>query len=194
MSSGFAWLAFLVFFSSLSVNLMLQCGLGLAGIARPAAQKLPLFKIAVGFITVLFLWLFFRYILPPLSMGFFGYMLFFPAASLVYTAFEYLLFTVLLKSSPDREDAIFLNDGLLGAALFLTYTISTGFLEAFVMACGFSAGILLTLVVIGEIHRRSGMEAVPKYLSGSPLILISMGLLSLVFSSVAMVFYRILGK
>jgi electron transport complex protein RnfA len=194
MSSGFAWLAFLMFFSSLSVNFILQCGLGMAGITRPAAHKLPLLKTGLGFITVLILWLFFYYILSPLSMGFFGYILFFPVSSLVYCALEFLVFTVLLKNTSDREDSFFLNDGLLGAALFVTYSISSGFLEAFVMICGFSAGMLMTLVIIGEIHRRSEMEAVPKYLRGSPLILISMGLLSLVFSSVSMILYKTLGN
>ena len=193
MNSGFAWYALLAFFSSLSVNLILQCGFGMAGAARPKPHKLPLMKTALGFITVLFLWVFFTYILPPLALGFFGYILFFPVASVVYGACEYLLYTVLLKKAHNREDSVFFNDGLPGAALFLTYNIAGGFIEALLMAAGFSAGLLLVLLIVGEINRRSEMEAVPRFLSGSPLILISMGLLSLVFVSAAMVCYRILG-
>jgi len=193
MSSGFAWMAFLVFFSSLSVNLMLQCGLGMAGITKTMARKLPFVKISLGILTVLVLWIFFTFILSPLALGFFGFILFFPAASLVYLAFEYLLFTVLLKSSPECEDAIFLNDGLLGAALFITYNIAGGFFEAVAMVFGFSAGILLTLLITGEINKRSEMEAVPRFLSGRPLILVTMGLLSLVFGSIALLLLKTLG-
>ena len=192
MSSGFAWLAFLVFFSSLSVNLILQCGLGMAGITRPHVQKVPVLKITLGFITVLLLWAFFSYILSPLTLGFFGYILFFPAASFVYFVLEYLMFTVFLKRTAN-EDSIFLYDGLLGAALFITYNISGNWTEALAMAFGFSAGILLTLLITGEINRRSEMETVPRFLKGRPLILISMGLLSLVFGSIAYIMNGILG-
>ena len=99
----------------------------------------------------------------------------------------------MLKSSPEQEDSIYLNDGLLGAALFLIYNISGSFTEALAMIFGFSAGTLLTLLIVGEINRRSKMEAVPRFLSGSPLILVSMGLLSLVFGSIALIVYRTLG-
>ena len=218
MSSGFAQLVFFVFLSSLSVNLILQCGLGMAGICKltarygssgaahygssgavrygnsGAAQKLPFLKILLGFITVIVLWLFFTYIVSPLSLGFFGYILFFPVVALVYYALEYLLFTILLKSTPECEDSVFLNDGILGAALFFTYNVSGNFLEALAMVFGFSVGSLLTLLIVTEIVRRSEMEAVPKFLAGRPLILISMGLLSLVFTSSALILFRILGN
>ena len=194
MSAGFSWYAILFFFSSLSVNLILQCGLGMAGITKADVNKLPFIKIGIGFVTVLFLWSFFTYILSPLGLGFFGYLLFFPATALVYSLLEYLLFSVILKNTPEREDTILFNDGLLGAALFICYNVSGSFGEAAVMVLGFSAGTLLTLLIVGEINRRSKMEAVPRFLSGSPLILISMGLLSLVFGSIAFILFRTLGS
>ena len=194
MISGFAWLALLIFFSSISVNLILQCGLGMAGIVKPTAQKLPFIKTGIGFLSVLILWSFFTYVLSPFALGFFGFILFFPAASLVYYLLESFFFGILLKSSPDREAAIFFNDGLLGAALFICYNVSGNFIEALAMSFGFSLGILLTLLISGEIRRRSEMEAVPRFLRGSPLILVSLGLMSLVFGSAALVFYRILGS
>ena len=190
MISGIAWPAFLVFFSSLSINLILQCGLGMAGIVRPATPKIPLIKIALGFITILILWLFFAYIVSPLAFGFFGYILFFPAASLVYRALEYLFFDVFAKGTPGRENTILCNDGLLGAALFLTYNIAGEFSGALAMIFGFSLGVLLTLVITAEISRRSEMETVPRFLKGGPLIIISMGLLSMVFGSVAFLIFR----
>ena len=193
MNSAFAWHVLVAFLSSLSLNLILQCGLGMAGVTGSTAQKLPLIKIALGFITVLFLWLFFTYILPPFTLGFFGYILFFPVAALLYSGLEYFVFTVLLKNSPYREASVLFNDGLPGAALFLTYNIAGGFVEALLMITGFSAGIVLLLLILREISRRSEMEAVPRFLRGTPLIIISMGLLSLVFVSVALICYRILG-
>jgi electron transport complex protein RnfA len=186
-----AWLALLAFFSGLSVNLILQCGFGMAGIAVYQGQKLPLIKTGLGFITIIFLWFFFFYVLSPVSMGFFGYLLLFPSASLVYSGFEYLLFSLILKKEPGED--LFFHDGLVGAALFLTVSLSNSFTEAAVLAFGFTAGILLCLLILGEIRKRSGMEAVPKFLRGRPLILVSMGLLSLIFGSAAAVLFRALG-
>jgi hypothetical protein len=81
----------------------------------------------------------------------------------------------------------------LGAALFITLGLAGSFTQAVMLSFGFSAGAALAVLIIGEIRRRSAMEAVPACLRGGPLVLAAMGLLSLVFISVATVFYAVLG-
>ena len=62
-----------------------------------------------------------------------------------------------------------------------------------ILSAGYAAGIALAIKIISEIRLRSEMEAVPKSLQGSPLVLIAMGLLSLVFSAAALMLYQVLG-
>ena len=193
MISHSGWLALLIFFSGLSVNLILQCGLGLAGIVRFRDRKLPLVKTGLGFISVMLLWLFFTYILTPLSMGLFGYILIFPAASLVYSSLEYLLYTLILKRSGEHAEAGIFDDGLAGAALFMALTLSNNIMEAAALSFGFAVSILFSLFILGEIRRRSEIEVVPQFLRGSPLIIISMGLLSMIFGLAAVILFRAMG-
>jgi len=193
MSTGFARLVMLALFSGLSMNLILQCGLGIAGIIKSREQKLPLISTGIGFITVLILWFIFNYLLAPLSLGLFEFILCFPAASLVYCGLEYLVFSIILKNNFTRESSLLFYDGLCGAILFIMINLASGFWEAFAVAFGFSAGIILTLAILSGIYRRSKMEAVPKFLRSSPLLVISMGLLSLVFGSAAVILFRTMG-
>jgi hypothetical protein len=81
----------------------------------------------------------------------------------------------------------------VGAALFIILGLAGSFAEAVMLSFGFSASTALAVLIIGEIRRRSAMEAVPDWLRGDPLILVAMGLLSLVFISAALVFYAVLG-
>jgi electron transport complex protein RnfA len=83
-------------------------------------------------------------------------------------------------------------DGLGAAALFITMNAASRFVEAAVLSAGFSLGLLLSLLILREIRRRSRMEAVPRFLRGSPLVLVSMGLLSLVSGALAVIFFRTL--
>ena len=193
MISHIGWLALLAFFSGLSLNLILQCGLGMAGVIRFKEQKLPLIKTGLCFLSIILLWLFFSYILPPHVMGLFGYILLFPAALLVYSGLDYILFTLILKRGSENGEYGIFNDGLSGAALFMTLTLSNNVMEAMAFSFGFAASILLSLLILGEIRRRSEIEVVPQFLRGSPLILVSMGLLSMIFGSTAIILFRALG-
>ena len=83
--------------------------------------------------------------------------------------------------------------GMAGAALFILLELAGGFAQAAMLSFGFAAGAALAVMIVGEIRRRSAMEAVPDCLRGGPLVLAAMGLLSLVFTSVATVFYAVLG-
>jgi electron transport complex protein RnfA len=187
-------LAALAVFSSLSLNLILHCGLGLrrAVAVRDPDDVSPLLRPGIIFLSVLLLWMVFSYIISPLSSGFFNYVLLFPLSALVYAGWEFFFYRIVLKkvSQPPRT-AVFC-DGLTAAALFLTLHLASGFIEAVVLAFSFAFGVLLAIFILDEIHRRSEMEAVPRFLRGGPLALISLGFLSLIFTSAALIFFRAL--
>jgi electron transport complex protein RnfA len=185
----------LAVFAGLSANLILQCGLGMRGIviSQGAGRKPPLVKLGILFGTILLLWIFFSYIIAPLPLGFFAYILLFPLSALAHSAFEYLTYRFVLKKAVESEGPVNCCDGLCAAALFITLNVAEGFIEALALSLGFVLGILLAFVILGEIRRRSMLERAPAFLRGTPLSLISMGLLSLVFSFAAQIFFRAAG-
>ncbi|MDR1858017.1 MAG: hypothetical protein LBQ69_00945 [Treponema sp.] len=212
MAEGFSRLVMLAVFSGLSMNLVLQFGLGLkelamaentgcagdGGIAETAGKKWFLAGLGILFVTVLLLWLlfsFFRYILP---LGLLEYFLLFPASVLAFSALEFLAHQFALKKNARQEIAFafgntFTGGALAGAALFVTLNVADRLGEAAVLSLGFTCGIALAVGIVGEIRRRSQMEAVPRHLRGGPLALVAMGLLSLIFSSAALMFFEVLG-
>lgn len=188
-----ARLALLMIFSGLSINLILQCGFGLRGIAvvREDLRQL-LMKLGILFVTVLLLWLFFSLLVSRLGLALYEYIIIFPVSALAFFCLDYCLFTLILKKEDSRDSPICFYDGLAGAALFITRGIAENFAEAAALSLGFSAGILFSFVITGEIRRRAVLEKVPAFLRGSPLALVAMGLLSLVFTSAAVMFFRAL--
>jgi len=197
-------LAALAIFSGLSLNLLLTFALGAAGTAGdklPEGQSsrvLPLHQICFLFISVLFLWVVFANIFPPRWRGFFEYFLFFPLSALVCMGLEFLLEQVYLRFLPKLASpvkvfrAFTAYDGLVPAALIITLAVAGNFGNAFILALFFALGNLAAMLILNEIRRKSTLEWVPHNLRGSPLILISMGLLSLIFASAAGLFFKML--
>jgi len=173
------------------------------------------------FISCLILWLFFSVVQSVLFLGFLEYVMIFPVCSLFFAVFEYLARRLVFKTnwkgevisrnrfisdylfinSPSadgdhpqkNEDAASLNGALAGTALFVILGLAGSFAQAAMLSFGFSAGASLAVMITGEIRRRSAVESVPDCLRGGPLVLSAMGLLSLVFISVATVLYAVLG-
>jgi len=222
MHGNFAWFLILAVFSGLSMNLILRFGIGLQqitleedpGQSGDNAKWAFLVWPGIYFISVMFLWLFFTILQSVLFLGFLEYILIFPVSSLFFTVMEYLVRRLVLKIDWRGQvvsgnfiinDYFFIgslmtgavqssfNGAIVGAALFITLGLAGGFAQAAMLSFGFSAGASLAVLILGEIRRRSAMEAVPRCLRGGPLVLVTMGLLSLVFTSLAMVFYAVLG-
>jgi electron transport complex protein RnfA len=190
-------LIFLAVFSGLSSNLVLQFGLGMGGIsAKRDKGGGPLFPFQLGllFAAVLLLWAFFIYIVSPLGLGLFEYVLLFPLSAVVCIGLELLTLRLFprLFSPPPLFNPVSAYEGLAVVSLLLTLHLAVSFVEAAVLSLGFSLGIFLSILILNEIRRRSVMEMVPDFLRGSPLVLISMGLLSLIFSSLTGIFLKIL--
>jgi electron transport complex protein RnfA len=187
----------LAVFSSLSLNLILQFALVIQGMAarQQESYSIPFFQSGVLFVSVLFLWVVFSYILSPLAFGFFEYVLLFPLSALVCMGLELLCTRFLPWIVPHAKmfTAISAYNGLALTSLMLTINLARTFAEAVVLSLGFALGVLLSLFLLQEIRKRSTLEMVPPFLQGVPLMLISMGLLSLIFTSLGALFYKTLG-
>jgi electron transport complex protein RnfA len=172
----------------------------------------------VVFATTLLLWFFFTYALTPSVFGFLESFLILPLTLIVSTVLN-LVFVyffpggkITLKAAVRLERPSFafrrliksagLSGGLFSGSscnglalvsLFMTLRLALTPAEALALTFGFSFGALLAALILREINRRSSLEAVPESLRGAPLTLISMGLLSLIFSSVSAILLRVLG-
>ena len=203
-----AWLLMLAVSAGLSMNLVLQFGFGIREIAlakkgaprgkAPAAASLPV-KLCVFFASILLLWVAFSFARYMLPLGFLEYVLVFPVSLLVFSGWKCLSGRYLSGSPGGSGEGghspwdVFDGGALAGAALFVTLAVAGDIVEALVLSLGFTLGTLLAVAAVAEIRRRAAMEAVPGWLRGAPLALVAMGLLSLVFSSAAMVLFEVLG-
>ena len=199
-------LASLAVFSGLSLNLLIQFALGTASFAassgaagKKAGRVVPYFQLGVLFISVLFLWILFTFIIPPFWNFYSMLFLYFPASVLICMGLESLSRILLNRTLPKFSGivktifpTISAYDGLIPASLILTITLAGTFAGAFTLSLFFSLGNLIAILILNEIHRRSELEWVPAFLRGTPLILISIGFLSLISSAVAIIFLRIL--
>jgi electron transport complex protein RnfA len=186
----------LMIFSGLSLNLILQFGLSLGGAAAVRRrEEISWVPWGVLFLSPLILWGLFSRVPLFLYLGFGEYFLLFPLSVLVCMGLE----KICLLAAPKTRDlpplftSISAYNGMVPAALMLTLRLAVSFAEAVVLALGFSLGALIAVLVPHEIRRRASMEAVPRFLRGRPIVVLSMGLLSLIFSSVAVLFLKALG-
>jgi electron transport complex protein RnfA len=196
-------LAALGVFAALACNLILHFGLGIRALTvEKKDNKIDrafcatrLFEGGTIFLSVLVLWVVFTYLLGPLGLGFFRFILIFPLSVPVCAGFE-----TLLKRFVPRKwgwspvfGTISAYEGLIPTALFLALHTATNTLEAAALAFFFALGILFPAFVLEEIRRRAGFEAVPRFLRGRPLSILALGIMSLVFASVAALFFNALG-
>lgn len=194
----------LAIFSGFSLNLLFQFALGTQGAAGNISQKtengrrLPLSQTGILFLSPLLLWLFFSHLIPGFLQGFAEFFLFFPLSALLCMGLELLGERILAKTSPSRKgmlkvySAFTAYEGLVPASLIITFLAANNFSSAFVLVLFFAAGNLTAMLIIDEIRRRSTLEWVPHHLRGGPLVLITMGLLSLISVSVAGICFRML--
>jgi len=184
----------LAIFSGLSLNLLLHFALGTAGIAAEGEgkRKLPLFQFVIMFVVVLFLWVLFSVIFPSYWFGFSKYFLFYPFSALLCIFFERIGRAVFTSPDSKMFRSITGYEGLVPFSLFLTITLAANFTAAVIVSSFFTLGNLTAILILNEIRRKSALERVPSFIRGSPLILISMGLLSLIFGAAAGIFFMML--
>jgi electron transport complex protein RnfA len=189
-------LVLLLVYSGLTMNLILQCALGIKGVveSKKPIQASTFIKLGVVFFSVVLLWLFFSRVLYSRVSGIFIYALVFPVSYMVYDGLEYVLFRYIFKKYGDDETFICFPGGITAVAVFICLNIAGGFLEALILSFGFTAGIIFVNVIVREIRKRAALEKVPVFLRGKPLVLITMGMLSLVFSTASLLLFRMIGS
>jgi len=194
----------LIIFSVFNMNLLLQCALGLSGAvsSKNNDKILTLIKLSIVFLSVILLWLIFSRIISSIVSWIVIYVLLFPVSYIVYDGLEFLLFRYIIKKDTEDKysidkssiDECFISfpGGITAVAVFICINIANIFLEVVILSFGFTAGILLVSLIIIEIRKRAALEEVPSFLRGNPLVLISMGMLSLVFSVGSLLLLRMI--
>jgi electron transport complex protein RnfA len=177
------------------MNLLLQCALGIKGVceSKNPGRLTNLIRTGIIFIASILIWILFSRIISSIIHGIFIYVLLFPVTSLVYNGLEHVVFKILLKHENDNDFSISFPEGITAAAVFICMNIANSFLETLTLSFGFAFGAYLVFIILGEIRRRAVLEAVPQFLRGKPLVLISMGMLSLVFSVSSLLLFRMIG-
>jgi len=192
----------LFIYSAFTLNLLLQCGLGIKGAVEAnhgsGDWTDPLnvhtyIKSGIVFITVILLWFFFSRVFHSILPGIYLYILLFPVSFIFYDALEYVIFRYVVKKENPDERMINFYGGIIAVAAFLCINISKNFLETIVLSLGFTTGIFFVKLIIREIRRRAALEAVPLFLRGKPLVLITMGMLSLIFTAASLLLFRMIG-
>jgi len=116
VATGAARLAMLAVFSGLSMNVILQFGFGLKGIAfeKTIRKKELLAGSGVFFSTVMLLWLIFSFARSVLFLGFLEYVFLFPFSFLVFSVLDYLMQRLIMRrfitqKTAGRNETTFLS-------------------------------------------------------------------------------------
>ncbi|QQO07953.1 hypothetical protein [Breznakiella homolactica] len=184
----------LALFSGLSLNLLVQFGMGIRNVLdrRPETTRSILHQCLLVFGTVIVIWLVFSFILSPLALGILESVLILPLSMLSYLGLRKVTGGIPFFQQGDTQETLLGTSGLPVAASYFTIHLAVSFGEVLVLALGFCLGYLCAACIVKEIDKRSNIETVPPFLRGAPLMFISMGLLSLIFSSVAAVLFNAL--
>jgi len=182
----------LFIYSGFTINIVLHCGLGISGMveSKYTLNKAAFIKLSIIFSSIILIWLFFSEIVFSLFSGIFVYVLLFPVSAVLYNGLEYFIFTYLYKK--DSEAFVNFPDGIVAVSVFICINIANNLPEAIMLAFGFTFGIFIVNLIVGEIRRKAELEAVPVFLRGKPLVIIAMGMLSLVFTAASLLFFRMI--
>ncbi len=186
-------LAMLAVCSGLSLNSLFQFALNFRGPDPAHAQgggTLPL-RAAALFISSLLPWFLMSYVVAPLALGAIEPLVLYPATALVCSCASKIL-RPLENESSYSPSAWNSYDGLALFSAFITLRLATFIPEALVVAAGLALGHLAATGILRRISSRSSIEPVPAFLRGTPLLMISAGLVSLVSSFAAAILLRAL--
>ena len=169
-------------------NILLAYFLGLCpfiGVSREirAAFGLGIAVIFVLTCTVLLNWIAYHYILVPLNLEFFRFILFI----IIIAAFVQLVEMVIERYSPFlyQQLGVFLplitvNCAILGAALFMVIR-DYSFIVTIGWGLGSGTGWFLAIMAMAGIRQRLAHDRIPRGLQGPGITLIIAGLMSLAF-------------
>jgi Na+-transporting NADH:ubiquinone oxidoreductase subunit E len=181
--------AFIVFVSAIfTQNILLSYFLGLCpflGVSREIKTSFGL-GIAVIFVmtsTCILNWLAYHYVLEPLNLLFFRFILFI----IIIAAFVQFVEMVIERFSPFlyQRLGVFLplitvNCAILGASLFMVIR-NYSFLTTIGYGLGSGIGWFLAIIAMAGIRQKLANEHIPEGLQGPGIALIIAGIMSLAF-------------
>ncbi|GHU39699.1 hypothetical protein FACS1894190_05440 [Spirochaetia bacterium] len=185
-------IASLAVISGFNLNLVLTFALGVeqihSNVEKPNLGKILLLWISL-FLSNFAIWLMWTYIFGPLSLGFLGHFLIFPILFLFFLCLESFVSGIFpqLATKTNGPFQNFSSVALSFASSTMTLLLAAGAADALMLSFGFSTGAIAAIVLTGAIDKRITNEKIPAKVRGVPLLLISMGLLSLVFNAAAFV-------
>lgn len=183
------WQALVVFFAAIFTgNILLTTFLGMCpflAVSRQVKASVGL-GVAVVFVmtsTTLLNWVAYRYVLVPLELEFFRFILFI----IIIATFVQFVEMVLERYSPAlyQNLGIFLplitvNCAILGASLFMVIR-SYSFIVTVGYGLGSGLGWMLAIVAMAGIRQKMSVERIPRGLQGPGITLIISGLMALAF-------------
>jgi electron transport complex protein RnfA len=180
--------------SAFTMNLTLQCALGIKGTAesKNSGNLINLIKSGIIFLSIIILWLIFSKVIVSISSSIFIYILIFPVSFIIYEGFEFLVYTFLYKNRNEEESFIGFPGGITAAAVFICMNIADSFTQTLVLSLGFTGGIFLVSAVTREIRKRAALEKVPYFMRGKPLVMVTLGMMSLIFTVGSLLILRII--
>lgn len=183
------WQAVVVCVSAIfTQNILLAYFLGLCpfiGVSREikAAFGLGLAVIFVLTCTTLLNWIAYHYVLVPLNLEFFRFILFI----IIIAAFVQFVEMVIERYSPFlyQQLGVFLplitvNCAILGAALFMVIR-DYSFIVTIGWGLGSGTGWFLAIMAMAGIRQRLALDRIPRGLQGPGITLIIAGLMALAF-------------
>jgi len=169
-----------IFTAFILFNAIIQGGFGLEYAESPKKAIIP----AVSMVfSGLVSWFVINYIFDPLGFEVFGIFLVLPI-SVLCSVFIVKL-SILLQGKSQAQDDSSVYSAFNGIAFFgalQTVIFAQTALQALLFLLGGSMGFLCIIVMLHGMNKRSDIEAVPKFFKGQPLLLISAGLVSLIFT------------
>ncbi|AEJ19427.1 hypothetical protein Spica_1281 [Gracilinema caldarium DSM 7334] len=170
-------------------NAIIQNGFGIEYARNPRNALIPIMAMILSSIVS---WSIHTFLLKPIGFGVFGVFLIFPI-SVVCSLFVAKISILFKRGSREDLDPTCFS-GFNGLAFFSAFQIvifAQSFLQALIIALGGTLGFLCIIILLNGIQKRSEVEAVPQFFKGQPLLLISTGLVSLVFSELLPIVIRI---
>ncbi len=173
-----SYLISLALLSGVALNALLQFGLGIRDLTLvPSRQESGSWLQALAmFGTSFSIWCLITWIITPLALGFLELFFLFPAVYLANRSMERL-------SGTFRPHPSYLGLNVMAALLALNLAVRL--VDALIVTFFFALGHVLVTALLVRIYERSAHEAVPSFLRGMPLLLISLGLLSLLAAQAA---------
>ncbi|MDR0550664.1 MAG: hypothetical protein LBG72_01455 [Spirochaetaceae bacterium] len=182
----------LFFLAAFAVNLMIHLGLGFREMffERDGGMGAYIFRAVSMVISTLILWHFFVYILFPLTFGLINEFLLYPLCFLLDFAFRGAADILSGRGAGRDKDGGQYKESVFGAVFILASVIFTlkfaaNSIEAILLSGGFAMGLVLSALCLKAVRLRISKEKAPLTLRGLPLMLVSMGLIALVFCALA---------